>query len=250
VQLLDCVTHLRTRFREGVNSAKDLLNEHDQIVGGEVDLAADCAFFGNRGDRAKCLAIEGLGRALHGAQDFYSHSNWADEADPGRPIGADNPPGLHLPGPSPILDLRGEGLPTVPRELSTGCYVLRDRVPGVEACEQRTTHAALNKDNGVIDPRTGSTTGPTTSRGLVKENFAKAVEGAIRETRRQWRDFRSELATRYGKQKASLMICALTRDDPVTHCRRHQASAASIVVLVVVAVLVAVASLSRTRRRR
>ena len=77
-----------------------------------------------REQRAKCASLEAFGRALHGAQDFYSHSNWADEADPARPIGADNPPGLNLPAPSPVLDLRGSGTPTVPADLTTGCFVL------------------------------------------------------------------------------------------------------------------------------
>ena len=114
----------------------------------------------------------GFGRALHGAQDFYSHSNWADEADPARPIGADNPPGLDLPAPSPVLDLRGSGAPAVPADLTTGCFVLRDSVPGVGACERRVTHAGLNKDNGLVDPSTGGATDPTTPRGKVGSNFA------------------------------------------------------------------------------
>ena len=44
----------------------------------------------------------------------------------------------------------------------------------------RVTHAALNKDNGLIDPDTGDTTEPTTLRGMVGENFSKAVAGASR----------------------------------------------------------------------
>jgi hypothetical protein len=131
------------------------------------------------GGRAKCDAIEGLGRALHGAQDFYAHSNWSDEADPGRPIGTSNPPGLNLPGPSPILDLRGAGTPSVPTALTTGCFILRDRDPGVGECTNRVTHAALNKDTGLIDTVTGTTTGPTKPRGQVRANFDKAVQAAI-----------------------------------------------------------------------
>ena len=46
------------------------------------------------------------------------------------------------------LDLRGSAAPAVPADLTTGCYVLRDEVPGVEACEGRSTHAALNQDLG------------------------------------------------------------------------------------------------------
>src|SRR4051794_41758941 len=88
------------------------------------------------------------------------------------------PPGLGFPGPSPVLDLRSEAPPVVPPGLSTGCYVLRDIVPGVGECAERVTHAALNKDTGLIDPDTGAATDPTKPRGMVGENFAKAVAGA------------------------------------------------------------------------
>ena len=79
--------------------------------------------------------------------------------------------------------------------------MLRDEVPGVGDCELRVTHAGLNKDRGLIDPITGRATDPTTSRGMVGDNFAKAVSGAIAETRRQWQDFRSELTARYGEDR-------------------------------------------------
>ena len=75
----------------------------------------------------------------------------------------------------------------VPADLSTGCYVLRDRVPGVEACAGRITHAGLNKDNGLIDPDTGAATEPTTMRGKAGRNYAKAVAGAVTETRHSGR---------------------------------------------------------------
>jgi len=250
-----CVTHLRSRFREGVDSADGLLDEQGQMAGDEVRLDADCKFFGDAREPMKCAAIEGLGRALHGAQDFYAHSNWADEADPSRPIGADNPPGLDLPGPSPILDLRGDGTATVPRDLITGCFVLQDRVPGVGECTARITHAALNKDNGIIDPVTGASTRPDTPRGMVGQNFAKAVAAAIDETRRQWRDFRSDLATRYGNDRASLMICALVRDDPAGDCRHPRSGTMTgrvmaFAILPVGAVLVAFLLFIRRRRSR
>jgi hypothetical protein len=217
--LIECVDHLRTRFREGVESAKDLLDSKGLVVRDQVGLDSDCRVFENAEARAKCATIEAFGRALHGVQDFYSHSNWADEADPNHPIGPDNPPGLNMPGPSVLLDLRRRTAPRVPPEFTTGCFVLKDQVPGVAECAQRVTHAALNKDNGLIDPVTGATTGPTTRRGMVKENFAKAVTGAINETRRQWRDFRDELTSRYGRERAAVIVCALTRDDAVNDCK-------------------------------
>jgi len=201
-------------------------------------------------ERAKCRTLEAFGRALHGAQDFYSHSNWADVADPSRAVGADNPPGLHLAAPSPILDLRGSGSPSVPPDLTTGCFVLRDSVPGVGVCERRITHAGLNKDNGSVDPSTGDTSDPTTPRGAVGSNFALAVAGATVESRRQWDDLRVALGDRYGADKASLMVCALTHDDPVGDCHsRNRWGVALVVLAVVVGILGVVLFRSRRRRR-
>jgi len=218
--LMECVNHLKTRFEEGLEGAGELLDDQGRVIEAEVVLdPPDCKVFEGLEERAKCNAIEGLGRTLHGAQDFYAHSNWADEADPARPVGPENPPGLNLPGPSSVLDLRTSSSPNVPAELSTGCYVLNDQVSGVGECTERVTHAAMNKDNGLVDPTTGETTEPTTPRGTVKENFAKAVTGAINETQRQWQDFQSGLADRYGEENATLMVCALTHDDPVNDCR-------------------------------
>jgi len=235
--LMDCVDHLRMRFDEAVGDAQGLLDGEGQVVAAE--------------GRAKCNTLEAFGRVLHGVQDFYSHSNWADEADPARAIGPDNPPGLNLPGPSAVLDLRSETSPVVPAELSTGCYVLRDEVPGVGECEGRVTHAALNKDTGLVDPGTGEATEPTKPRGMVEDNFAKAVAGAIAESRRQWQDLRTELTDRYGDDQASAMICALTHDDATGDCGgqgRERLLAAGIGAAVVVAIAVMLVRAHRRRR--
>ncbi len=248
---VDCVNHLRTRFDEGVEQAGDLLDGDGRVLPDEVNLDTECKVIEAREIRAKCATLEAFGRVLHGSQDFYAHSNWADESDPTRPIGADNPPGLNRPGPAPVLDLRGETPPVVPSELSTGCFVVQDESPGVGECELRVTHAALNKDNGLIDPDTGETTGPTTPRGMVGENFSKAVAGAIIETRRQWQDFQSELRARYGDDDAGSMICALTHDDPVNDCGDRAGATRLFVGLAVAVVLLAVAfMLLHVRRRR
>jgi hypothetical protein len=157
---------------------------------------------------------------------------------------------LNLPGPSPLLDLRS-ATPNVPFDLTTGCYVPRDEVPGVGDCAQRVTHAGLNKDRGLIDPDTGNATGPTTPRGMIGDNFAKAVTGAIAETRRQWQDFQSDLTARYGEERAKLMICTLTRDDPVDDCRSGEWEGRTIGALAVgFAVAVAATILLVIRRRR
>ncbi len=251
--LIACVDHLRGRFGEGATAAAGLIDGQGGLIQAEVVFdPPQCQLFEGLEDRAKCAALEGLGRALHGAQDFYSHSNWADEADPARPLGDDNPPGLNLPGPSPVLDLRGDGTPDVPAELATGCYTLRDQSPGVGECTDRVTHAALNKDNGLIDPVTGAATEPTRPRGMVGDNFSKAVTGAIAETQRQWEDFQSELSARYGEERADLMICALTHDDPVQDCPDRDRTGLLVGVLAAAAVLTAgllVTVVVRRRRR-
>jgi hypothetical protein len=247
----DCVDQLRLRFREGVDSAGALLDGNGDVLPEQVDLAAPCNFTDAGDARAKCSVIEALGRVLHGAQDFYAHSNWADAPDPTRPVGVDNPPGMNLPGPSSVLDLRSSATPVVPPELTGGCFAPRDQVPGVGECEGRITHAGLNKDRGLIDPVTGSATQPTTPRGMVGDNFSKAVTGAIAESRRQWQDLRSALRERYGEQKAQTMICSLTHDDPSDQCRSPSwTRPVWLTVAIGLAVAVAATLILRRRRRR
>ncbi|MFI5893250.1 CinY protein [Actinoplanes sp. NPDC051513] len=249
--LTDCVEQLRGQFRTGLDSAKDLLDDQGEVMPDEVTVSPECNPREREESRAKCTTMEAFGRVLHGAQDFYSHSNWADQADPDRPIGDDNPPGLHRPGPSPLLDLRGATVAGSPANFTTGCYVLQDQVPGVGACELRITHAALNKDRGLIDPVDGRATEPGTPRGQVRDNFADAVAGAIIESRRQWQDFGTELTARYGADRGTRMICALTHDDPVQDCHgRHPNWAAIIALAAAGAALVVVVVLIRRFRRR
>jgi hypothetical protein len=248
--LVDCLNHMRLRFGEGLDRAQGLLGPDGEVLAAEVGTDPQCRSREQREDRAKCATLEGFGRALHGVQDFYAHSNWADQADPGLPVGDENPPGLDLPAPSPLLDLRGAAAPDPPAELSTGCFVARDEVPGVGNCQLRVTHAALNKDRGQIDPVTGAATDPTTPRGMVGTNFAKAVSGAVTETRREWQDFRSELVARYGSDRGERMICALTHDDPVNDCGAADTVAAVVVLVGLLAVAVgAILWLRRSIRR-
>ena len=133
-ELMNCVDHLRTRLTEAVAAAEALLDSDGQIIPAEVSFDTECKVFEATEVRAKCVTLKAFGRVLHGSQDFYAHSNWADESDPTRDVGDDNPPGLNLPGPSPLLDLRADAPPVVPAGFSTGCYVLRDQVPGVGEC--------------------------------------------------------------------------------------------------------------------
>jgi hypothetical protein len=212
-ELMACVAHLRGDFQQGIDGAAGLFDSNGDLKGDQVDIASDCTFAGSVSGRAKCNAIEGFGAALHGAEDFYSHSNWADESDPSKPIGINNPPGLNLPAPTPILDLAGTSAPAVPLDLTTGYYggIFGDKCPSTSG---RITHACLNKDLALIDPTSGAASDPKTPRGLVLGNEQKAVTGAIVETRRQWDDFRAKLISTYGSDLGQRMILAIAQDVP------------------------------------
>jgi hypothetical protein len=84
---------MRARFGESVDSAQGLLDDQGDVIAGEVSPDPECNPREAVENRAKCAALEGFGAVLHGAQDFYAHSNWADEADPTRPSGTRTRPG-------------------------------------------------------------------------------------------------------------------------------------------------------------
>jgi len=213
-----CLTHLGARFNEASIQAREIVPPGPPlfIVPPMVDIT-NCPFSGTPGARGKCDVLDQFGRALHGVQDFYAHSNWTDRTDTTRPISLTNPPGLNRPGPVPFLILRHITTSlTVPRDLSTGCFTFNPF-----GCRRRVTHGTLNKDHGLVDPATGTTTDPTTDRGRLHggDNFANAVAGAIAETRRQWADMRHQLVAAFGAPRAALIICAITRDDPLNDCQ-------------------------------
>ena len=85
--LTACVEHLRAQFRRGLDSAAELLGEDGEVIPEEVTASPECNPKERAETRAKCTTIEAFGRVLHGVQDFYAHSNWADRADPTRPVG-------------------------------------------------------------------------------------------------------------------------------------------------------------------
>ncbi|MFF4606034.1 CinY protein [Streptomyces sp. NPDC001339] len=214
--LASCVRKLQTRFAEGVSTVDPVFGSDGAVIEKETTLSTNCTFTLGISGRAKCNALEGFGRALHGAQDFYSHSNWTDRTDTARAVGTDNPPGLNLKAPAPVLNLISTTPlhpSAIPPDLSTGCFSL---LPG---CRKRIRHHVLNKDNGLIHPMTGAATSPKTARGRTVGNFQRAVEGAVTETRRQWRDFRAALTDRYGTDRGRRAACVLTHDAPVRDCR-------------------------------
>lgn len=232
--LTACRNEFVTRMRQSRAAAPALLDSGDRIVPGQVDLASACVFAGGFGGRAKCNVFDGFGRALHGVGDFYAHSNWADARVPAAAVTVRNPPGVGGRVIAPFMDLRATATPTIHPLLMTGCFSLYEKnlwpVDGCLAGPRkipRVRHVDLNKDAGTIDPVTGAATAPTTPRGAASGNFANAVRLAIADTRRQWADWRSEIvlsqgATPAGARRAALIICAMTRDNPVRDCQARK----------------------------
>ena len=59
--VLDCLRHLRTRFGEGADSARGLLDDQDRVIDAEVRIEPECRL-GDRADsRAKCASLERVG---------------------------------------------------------------------------------------------------------------------------------------------------------------------------------------------
>jgi hypothetical protein len=211
--LFACRQYAAGALSTAVDAAKKMLDAHGKLIAKQVE-PSDCTFQFSFGGAAKCEVFDALGRTLHTAEDFYSHTNWADQSDPTESIGIDNPPGLHIEALSPLFDYNA--LFESPVDLSGGCFILSLRAG---ACDGRVTHDVITKDEGTINPRTGDATNPRTPRGRILNNFADAVRLAILESRRQWETLQTRLIDEYGKRKGNLMICALTHDHPIEACQ-------------------------------
>ncbi|KAH7333298.1 hypothetical protein BKA65DRAFT_460002 [Rhexocercosporidium sp. MPI-PUGE-AT-0058] len=240
-ELQKCATHLHGRFKQGIKFAERILDPTTKkIKKSMVDLRDnsdgtrnDCQFAGTTPfpglGRGKCQAIEGLGRALHGVQDFYSHSNWADHSRDGEAISDVNPPGLNFTSLVGFFDFTSDAprsVAGIPVNLTTGCFggLTSDKTPGVDRCAKRVTHHTLNKDHALIDDNgvatlpTHVTAGPSTPRSEFGSNLQLAVSIAVEDTRRQWTLFKENLRTEHGSEDGNTMICAITRDNPLKDC--------------------------------
>lgn len=208
-----------------VPAARELVSRgrSDTANPGTGIFSPTCVFNGVRAGRPKCKVLEPFGYALHMAEDFYSHTNWADVEDPRQRLSVGNPVGLDRHDLAPFLDLRVGFRWEVPGDFTGSCYPKKrcgdDRVIHGESEEDD----GLNKDKGLIDIRTGRVTNPGTRRGQVVvdgvSNFQRAVSMGAREAKRQWAVFRSALVFEYGEARAAQQICVLTLDY-AEHCDR------------------------------
>jgi hypothetical protein len=179
-------------------------------------LSMDCTFDG-KASGAKCQVLEHFGMALHVAQDFYSHTNWTDRADPG-PTRAENPPGLAQSGRAAWIDPRKPA--AFPKGLISGCF---GSLPESAYCnyggavgflgKNRVKHDFLNKDKGKI-ASDGRASAAKTARGKINDNFAHAVSAAIDDTRDKWSYFRERVVKVYGAADGAKIICAVRSDAP------------------------------------
>lgn len=219
-QLEACRAFADGKLNEAVADAGAILDGQGRIRSSQV--GGGCVFVLGVPGRAKCNALEAFGVVLHTSQDFYAHTNWVDRPDPKRPVGADNPPGLGMSGPAPWISLRPGTAGVFPVGLISGCFALPSEAKGCAyamagGTRQRVMHAVLNKDEGVINPAfIGS---GATPRGAVEDNFRRAVEAAIADSRDKWALFQERLVVRYGPARGAKIACAIRMDDPVRDCR-------------------------------
>ncbi|MDP3972201.1 MAG: hypothetical protein Q8P61_04725 [Candidatus Nanopelagicales bacterium] len=232
--LAKCIKYYRSQLDSAVDEARGLVNKRGNLAPAQADIFSgpkgtikDSCSFPKTGraksDRAKCAVMNRLGRALHVAEDFYSHTNWVDFPRPGGPK-LRNPWGMGRTDLAPFLRYPASGgslAGQIPPELISGCD---DSIPiwGGVSCFHRISHGDLNKDQGTIDWRTGAATGPKTSRGKIvhdgRTNFERAVTSARAQARQTWSDFLAALETTYGARSAAAMVKSLTEDTPYAPC--------------------------------
>ncbi len=274
-EIADCVAEFGRHLDEALAAAGGFLDERGQLVPQQAAMSEGLSdhtctypmsvsnYPGN--ESAKCRVFNGLGRALHAAEDFWSHSNWADQADPTRPTmltpgsiqfgGAgwqkvmiappnakdpvysiSNPSGLgrtdvvpflRYPVPSGLIPTAAtvaDGAAAI-----TGCddsLVETTKVMAPGECAPRVGHSVLNKDKGIIDPKTGRTNDPETSRGKIADNFQRAVTGARAQAKAVWGDFAAQVLVRYGAERGERILTALTTDTPWSACKVADGSSA------------------------
>jgi hypothetical protein len=261
--LTNCVTNFGRNLDKAVGYAGGVVDVDGKLKTDEVQLTINCTM-GVVGPRDKCNSLEYLGRALHAAEDFWSHTNWGDQANPAKPqilkpatTSADgvvtpavyditNPAGLghtdlvpylRYPVPTSLLPT-ATGIATGVDPIS-GCDdsaevvtkwvdTISDVVTGIliggegpkfgAACPNRVAHSSLNKDKGEIDPRTGRATSPDTPRGQIANNFQTVVTGARNQAKAVWGDFATAVLAKYGTDRGTKILTALTSDTPWTAC--------------------------------
>lgn len=219
-QLSICFRYYEQLLDRAVSAAGRIVDEKG-VVNPTEAAAVSCSFpFDiNKSDKtAKCEVLNRLGRALHLSEDFWSHTNWPDIADPAKSISIQNPPGLGRSDVPAGLRYPGGGSAGVPDGLISGCD---DSVPvlGAIECKGRVTHSVLAKDNGYINPGSCAGASPTSkyARGQIsgpdgQQNFSLAVCGAMKQAQQTWTDLAGAIRSTYGSQRGDMIVSIMTGD--------------------------------------
>ena len=211
--LRECIDYFDRLMATAVTAAGDLVRP--DLTLDERQVSLDCSFpYDLRATgSAKCQVLNSMGRAIHLIQDFWTHSNWGDQPGPG-PIGIDNPPGMGRTDIPAFLRYPVPNGYAIPEELMSGCDDSADVPPLVRNCPNRVAHSKLAKDNGLIDPNTGTATPAAKyARANVGTNFQDIVTGARRHTVALWEDLQAAIRARYGDERGSMIIDVIRRDS-------------------------------------
>lgn len=230
-----CAATAFSRLNAAVDAAGQIVDSGGRLRAGEAgigdcSLTSDVTSSSSRAGSAKCQVINQTGRALHAIEDFWSHSNWADAAGPGA-TSVTNPPGLVNPQiPDFFRYASSANVPAeqlrIPSGLISGCddssplEVVKRECGKSGTGDERVKHADLNKDRGLINPRTGATSDAKTDRGRVAggANFAHAVAGARSHVIQTWADLTGLIRMRYPGDRGERIVGALSSDHPWTRC--------------------------------
>lgn len=231
-----CAFAAFARLNAAVDAAGQIVDGDGRLRVSETDIDS-CGFPSQTtastadSKTAKCQVLNQFGRSLHAIEDFWSHSNWADAAGPGT-TAVDNPPGMLRSAIPEFFRYGSSGGVTsadqlqIPAGLITGCddsfpteALTHSSCGKPGSSGDRVKHSDLNKDRGVIDPRTGATSQPDTSRGKLGRNFAAAVTGARDHVAQTWVDLTAAIRARYPGARGAAIIGAIASDTPWTRCQ-------------------------------
>ena len=202
--LQSCRAWIFKYLDEAIADAGALVDAEGRPAKSEAPKNLSCRFDGSR-ERAKCNVLGKIGLVFHAVQDFYSHTNWTDEAEAGETT-PKNPPGLANTGRAPWLDPRIDA--AAPANLISGCF---EGIPERLYCsygggQERVKHAYLSKDTGEIDVVSGVVGKGTTPRGRPHDNFGRAVKAAVDDTRDKWAYFEERVLSTFGPSRGRMIV--------------------------------------------
>lgn len=215
-----CVSYLAGLFSQAVSTSLRIVDDNGYFKLQSIRRPKSSCGFGPSSsvpspNNARCAAIADYGQALHGAEDFYSHTNWGD-IDKGPPYTYKDPPGLGETQTAGFLDFADPTPVQVPDKFTGECFP--DYGP---LCRHRVGHSIITKDEGNVNDQTGEGTNPENPRGKVSDgvttNFGRAVSLAVDQVSKEWSGLQDKIRDQ-DEDDANQIICALVQDDTIHDC--------------------------------